>query len=512
MEKRLIINKEDQKCWPLLQKIGKDTLNLIKFFKPHGERLFAVLKDGRVISAGDNSYGRFGVGFNKEVKTFEEIKQLRGKSIKDIACGYNTVMVLTKDGQVWGWGTKNFDLDKSFYQPIRIMNTSIVDVKCGYRHILALNKDGKVLAWGNNDYGQVGIGNTHYQCKPTTIVFPKNVVINQIATGADHSIAVSNKGFAYGWGYNAYNQLVQQKGKNVLRPVRIRIGNKFIKSVACDRFTTCFLTTDGNLYQNDLISGELEPAGLETDVRIEHIACLDYCLADLGSPNSLFLAFSSDLIYCWGDIKDTNYLVGQSSDLIPTDLSLTQVISQYSRSYMYPAILYLQQEQEVEVSKLTSNVVIKKRYTQNLSKFFDSPRLSDIEFVFSDKRSIKVHRVILNAASNYLSHQFNTKWRENTIVTITSYPYSVFYPYLFFLYKQTLPTDDMETVISVAQLANDFNELELQKICVHLLSAKLNMENCGRIYEVAIDLNLKQLEAQIIEMLVDNLVQKVVQQ
>lgn len=513
MDPRFIVSREDRTCWPLLERIDKPTLGLVKFFKAHVSRLYAALSDGRFIAVGDNSDGFLGLGHKKEVKTYEEIKQLRGKSIKDIACGWLYFMVLTENGEVWGWGHNDcgqigLGMQAHYLAPVRVIDGGIIAIKCGQSHTVALKKCGKVLNWGMNDIGQLGIGNTASKFSPVSPASLKGkcVIITQIEAGSEHSIAVSNEGKAYGWGWNEKYQLGQGHKKDVLRPLPIDIHKKVIKSVTCSRLHSFFRTEDGLHYMNCVYTGRLKLIEIETDVHIDRITCVRYYLLNESSASSLFVAMAGEQLYYWGNIRNTDmvdvYEGEIYEDLIPTDLTLSQALAKHSVSNMYSELLYLQPDEEEKTVKETiSDSALQKRFSQNVFKLFDSPRLSDIEFVFDDHRSIKAHRVILIASSQHLATELSTTWQALSSVSITTYPYPVFHHYLSYLYAHTLSIEDIEQLVSLIHLAKDYNEVNLREACIEQLSAQLNTDNCSRIYEIAGDLQLEQLETQAVEII-----------
>ena len=72
-------------------------------------------------------------------------------------------------------------------------NYVITRICCGARHSLALSEWGQVFTWGHNDYGQLGISNTHdavIQPKIVRTLVSKHVV--QIACGTNHSLALTS--------------------------------------------------------------------------------------------------------------------------------------------------------------------------------------------------------------------------------------------------------------------------------------------------------------------------------
>lgn len=530
MNKRLILSKDDRKCWKLFDKIDQNTLALVKFVKLHGTRLYAVLNDGRFIAAGKNSDGLLGVGHKKEVATFAEIQQLKNKQIKDIICGVKFVMVLTEDGQVLGWGQNDYGqmgegVEKAEQLlPKRILKKDIVEVKSGTSFILARNKDGQVLTWGDNLFGQLGVGITHQQHTPTLSAVIKDVFIDKIEAGSEYSIAVSRTGKAYGWGNNSDYQLGLGHNADVLQPVQINIVNKSIKSVACSFERTLFLAEDGVMYVTSPDKATL--TWFDIGAPIEHITSVNYGLFHV-SYCALFLAWSSAKTYYWGDNKQGHELIHP----IPTDLSVSQIILKHSQLAMFPTMLYMQQpkqkkkktmvvvkteetekiEEKVPPNKTFSSPqdsTRKERFFQNVWKFFDSAELADIEFVFPDNRSIKAHRIILVGASEYMKAQLSSNWHYLARVLVFDYTYDIYHHYLSYLYSHTLShLDDIDQLVSLVHLAKDFDEHDLEQVCEHQLSVQLNIENCSRIYELALKFNLAQLEKQASEMILEKIAQ-----
>jgi alpha-tubulin suppressor-like RCC1 family protein len=88
-------------------------------------------------------------------------------------------------------------------------------ISTGLDHFLGLDKNGKVYAMGDDTFGQCGQGDTDrnyvapfYETRWTT---PKLVSIKEPVTkvvcGFRHSLAITNNGKLYGWGFNSMQQL-----------------------------------------------------------------------------------------------------------------------------------------------------------------------------------------------------------------------------------------------------------------------------------------------------------------
>ena len=73
--------------------------------------------------------------------------------------------------------------------------------------------DGNAYAWGNNEYGQLGQGNSVRipQKTPVKVPLPDGVAsgftYTQVAAGGNHVLAVGSDGIVYAWGANDHGQL-----------------------------------------------------------------------------------------------------------------------------------------------------------------------------------------------------------------------------------------------------------------------------------------------------------------
>jgi alpha-tubulin suppressor-like RCC1 family protein len=93
--------------------------------------------------------------------------------------------------------------------------TNIVSITTGEDHFLALRNDGDVFAMGEDKYGQCGqfhdLRATVPPYRNVRIGKPQRVNIHEritkISAGKRHSLAISEYGRIYGWGYNHQQQL-----------------------------------------------------------------------------------------------------------------------------------------------------------------------------------------------------------------------------------------------------------------------------------------------------------------
>ncbi|WMV42535.1 hypothetical protein MTR67_035920 [Solanum verrucosum] len=82
----------------------------------------------------------------------------------------------------------------------------IIALAAGEAHTLALTANGDVYSWGRGTFGRLGTASETDHLFPARINFDsdgdKRVKIVAIAAGAYHSLAVSDDGSVWGWGYN----------------------------------------------------------------------------------------------------------------------------------------------------------------------------------------------------------------------------------------------------------------------------------------------------------------------
>jgi alpha-tubulin suppressor-like RCC1 family protein len=94
-------------------------------------------------------------------------------------------------------------VDKRVPTNVNGMSTGVDSVSAGGGHTCALKTDDSVWCWGLNNHGQIGTGGT--DPTPPGNVVPFNVTsqlpdVQQIATGSEHTCALTNAGGVWCWG------------------------------------------------------------------------------------------------------------------------------------------------------------------------------------------------------------------------------------------------------------------------------------------------------------------------
>lgn len=136
---------------------------------------------------------------------------------------------------------------------------NITMIASGYDHTIALTDDGYVFGWGSNVYGQLGDGTTIDANLPVQVLCGEQEggtylhSINSIAAGGYHSMAVASDGAVYAWGYNEYGQLGDNSTADRHAPVRVHgvdnVGNlSGINAIAANGFNSAAVSSAGFVY------------------------------------------------------------------------------------------------------------------------------------------------------------------------------------------------------------------------------------------------------------------------
>lgn len=130
-------------------------------------------------------------------------------------------------GELWAWGT-NFGGElgqgntTNYSSPVQVgALTDWLTPICGmpWRLTGVIKKDGTLWTWGNNDYGQLGHGNTTLISSPAQV---GSLTTWFNAGGGDYNIvAIKTDGTLWSWGRTNYGQGGRNSSTDVSSPVQI---------------------------------------------------------------------------------------------------------------------------------------------------------------------------------------------------------------------------------------------------------------------------------------------------
>ncbi len=189
-----------------------------------GSHNFARKLDGSVWVWGSNGVGQLGDGTYDNRLTPVRLNGM--EDVTDFSLGGGHTLARKRDGSVWAWGRNDSGelgdgtltapyTGRATPAPVSGL-TGVDEVAAGADHSLARKADGSVWAWGG---GPAGDGSTANQKLPVRVSGLTGVI--QIAAGDDHSLAVKNDGSVWGWGSNGYAELGDGTFDARLTPVAI---------------------------------------------------------------------------------------------------------------------------------------------------------------------------------------------------------------------------------------------------------------------------------------------------
>eukprot|EP01118_Nematostelium_gracile_P013110 TRINITY_DN4908_c0_g1_i1.p1 TRINITY_DN4908_c0_g1~~TRINITY_DN4908_c0_g1_i1.p1 ORF type:complete len:793 (-),score=171.07 TRINITY_DN4908_c0_g1_i1:23-2269(-) len=260
----------------------------------------AIAELGDVYVWGRGREGQIGNGERMDSNLPVQVKELRHQRIIQADCGSHHCIALTATGIAYTWGklfrkgdpnqkNNNFGfaiempgmraqkmIDKSmqayfkgdtedvqqnndfgnfvdFFQTVpRIVpglsKVKISSVAAGYNFSLACSEEGQLYSWGFNEKGQLGHGHRFNTEDPCLVERLSGVQIVGVGAGQQHSIVLSADGHVYSFGLGVFGQLGHGSLADELYPRRIEaLMNSEVQQVSCGAYYSAALTAAGRV-------------------------------------------------------------------------------------------------------------------------------------------------------------------------------------------------------------------------------------------------------------------------
>lgn len=193
-------------------------------------------KRGSVWACGAGKRGQLGLSTApRKLCTFLPVQQLPSNDIKVIRGGGERSACVTENGSLFVWGRAWDKADPDKLVPCAVVAPGIrwQDIHLGWSHAVALDVAGQCWTWGSNQYGQLGRqgpGCTHPKEVDSEQLSACRIV--QVATGSEHTVALSENGTVFTWGWGEHGQLGLGHTLDTFKPTPVKLPSP-VHRIAC---------------------------------------------------------------------------------------------------------------------------------------------------------------------------------------------------------------------------------------------------------------------------------------
>ena len=276
----------------------------------------AVSQSGDVWSFGHGDNGRLG---NNVTRGSLVPERTQGKVTTEncifAAAGESHSACINDKGNVYTWGAGTYGRlgsggENDQLVPMVVDTLAKVDtiiVACGAFHTCVLTVTGDLWAFGGGLYGKLGLGGQENSMIPVKMPRPQNSMpFTQVACGSFHTMAVTENGFVYAWGFGGHGRLGQTNAVDMLTtPMAINLDASSNKCTGSStrKFQTLVTKQAATIQDGD------------QDEKIEELATR---VVDVGAgaKHSMYCT-SQGHVYSWGS-NDCGQLGNRRNDLDPT--------------------------------------------------------------------------------------------------------------------------------------------------------------------------------------------------
>jgi alpha-tubulin suppressor-like RCC1 family protein len=225
-----------------------------------------------------------------------------------ITAGSTHTCALTVGGGVKCWGSNGggqlgdgTTTDSTTPVDVSGLESGIVAISAGGQHSCAVTTAGGVKCWGGNDFGGLGNGSKDFSTTPVDVSGLGSGVI-AVEAGLIHTCALTTAGSVKCWGYNSFGGLGNGETSESLVPVEVDGLASGVSAIATGYEHSCALTTRGGVKcwgsGNGSALGNGSTAASLTPVDVLGLASGATAIA--AGPDHACAATRGGAIKCWG--------------------------------------------------------------------------------------------------------------------------------------------------------------------------------------------------------------------
>ena len=215
-----------------------------------GDHTCALTSIGSVLCWGLNFYGQLGDSTNTDRATPTAVSGL-SSGMAAIAAGGNHTCALTNTGGVLCWGYNDDgqlgdNTTSRRFAPVAVsgLSSGVTAITAGDLHTCALISASSVMCWGNNSHGELGNGTLTNRTMPVAVNgLSSGVTI--VATGVDHTCAITSIGGISCWGHNGTGELGDGTITDRATPAAVNGLSNRVTAIAAGDAHTCALSNHG---------------------------------------------------------------------------------------------------------------------------------------------------------------------------------------------------------------------------------------------------------------------------
>jgi len=230
------------------------------------------------------------------------------ESVQSIAVGGAFSCAVLGPGKVYCWGNNLFGQlgngsEVHSVDPLPIPglpDAPITALSTGGGHACAIAQ-GDVWCWGNNQFGQLGIGQSGNPSPVAVRVAGVNGQATHVAAGDYHSCAVIAAAL-YCCGSNFYGQLGTDDDVDHAEPTPVSIGSGSVDSISTGTLHTCAVVGGAGWCWGDNISGQVGNGTPSVAERAPvRVTTLDSGIGEISAGGVHSCARRDGSVLCWGD-------------------------------------------------------------------------------------------------------------------------------------------------------------------------------------------------------------------